>query len=40
MFNNEKEEETKLRFIARLIYGFIWIVSGLIVLIIILRHYI
>ena len=40
MFNNEEEEEAKLRYIARLIRGFIGIVVGLIVLILILYHYI
>ena len=40
MFNNEKEEEAKLRYIARLIRGFIGLVVGLIVLVFILYHYI
>jgi hypothetical protein len=40
MFNNEKEEEAKLRFISRLIYGFTGIILGLTILILILYHYI
>ena len=39
MFNNEKEEEEKLRYIARLIYGLLGIVAGLILLILALAHY-
>jgi hypothetical protein len=40
MFNNEKEEEAKLRFIATLIYGLIGIICGLVILVLILYCYV